>query len=366
MCLQGDYCLYADKISVNDIKELMSNHILIKSKYLVKRRGYRPILFFAGILAVALGLFFWQSNTRSKPTSESLATTSIYEMDYSVSALDDSNTSTTIKFGHALFNNSPKYLGANGKQYSGNGLSCTNCHLNGGTKPYAAPLIGVVQRFPQFRGRENKVGTIEERINGCMERSMNGRAMPVDSSEMLALVSYLAWLGRYAPSNGRIAGEGFASINLPNRPVDLSHGQEIFAGRCMVCHGENGQGKDSDDGQTYQYPPLWGSDSYNNGAGMARVITAAQFIKFNMPFGATYENPILTDEEAYDVAGYINQQTRPVKPNLDRDFPDRKTKPVSTPYPPFADPFPLEQHQRGPFQPIMEFYAKTYEIRKAK
>ncbi len=99
---------------------------------------------------------------------------------------------------------------------------------------------------------------------------------------------------------------------------------------------------------------------------MTRVITAAQFIKGNMPFGTTYDRPILTDEEAYDVAGYINQQQRPEKPNRAVDFPDLKKKPVSTPYGPYADNFSVEQHQLGPFQPIMEYYKKEFNINKSK
>jgi len=99
---------------------------------------------------------------------------------------------------------------------------------------------------------------------------------------------------------------------------------------------------------------------------MNRVITAAQFIKSNMPFGATYQEPILTDEESYDVAGYINQQQRPQKVNPENDFPDLKRKPVSTPYPPYADDFSVQQHQMGPFQPIMEYYMLKYGMKKTK
>jgi len=294
----------------------------------------------------------------------------VYAMDYDVLQLDGSKESETIKYGFDVFRNTPKYLGPESKNkgmaYAGNHLSCTNCHLGSGTKPYAAPLIGVVQRFPQYRGRENKMGTIEERINGCMERSMNGKMMPDDGDEMKAMVAYLGWLGRYAPKDGKIKGQGFVKIDIPERAVDLELGKTVFTKHCITCHGTDGQGSKSADGITYQYPPLWGDDSYNNGAGMTRVITAAQFIKANMPYGTTYDNPVLTDEEAYDVAGYINQQLRPTKENLEADFPDLKKKPVSTPYPPYTDTFSLTQHQLGPFQPIMEHYKREYNIVKSK
>ncbi|CAM3575437.1 c-type cytochrome [Zobellia roscoffensis] len=296
----------------------------------------------------------------------------MYDMNYDISKLTNSDEDELIKQGYEVFRNTSKYIGPNSgksnKVFAGNNLSCSNCHLWSGTKPYAAPLIGIIQRFPQFRGRENKIGTIEERINGCMERSMNGKMLPPESKEMKAMISYLNWLSRFAPKDGKIKGQGFVKIKIPDRAVNLEMGKSVFTANCIVCHGKNGQGKRSVDGVDthYEYPPLWGGDSYNNGAGMTRVITAAQFIKTNMPFGATYENPVLTDEEAYDVAGFINQQRRPQKLNKDKDFPDLKKKPVSTPYPPYADTFSITQHQLGPFKPIIDHYKINHNIVKSK
>ncbi|MGB5555083.1 MAG: c-type cytochrome [Flavobacteriaceae bacterium] len=290
--------------------------------------------------------------------------------EYDISLLDNSKENKEIKFGHELFINTPKYIGPdNGNpntRYSGNRLACNNCHLKAGTKPYSAPLIGIVKRFPQFRGRENKIGTIEERINGCLERSMNGKAMDPLGIEMQALVKYLTWLSRLSPEDGKIAGQGFMKIKLPQRAVNLENGKQVFETNCISCHGGNGQGHIAPGSFSYQYPPLWGNDSYNNGAGMTRVITAAQFIKANMPFGTTYEAPFLNDEEAYDVAGYINQHERPEKPNREADFPDLTKKPVSTPYGPYADIFSDQQHKSGPFQPIIEYYKNEFNIVKSK
>ncbi len=289
----------------------------------------------------------------------------VYHNRYDIDVLGDSPRASTIKYGRELFDNTPKYLGPESEApYAGNRLSCTNCHLQSGTKPYAAPLIGIVQRFPQFRKRENKMGSLEERINGCMLRSMNGSPLPTDSKEMKALIAYMEWLGRYAPVDGKIKGQGFVRIALPNRPVDLEAGKMVFEKHCIPCHGDDGKGKKAAIGQGYLYPPLWGADSYNNGAGMTRVITAANFIKGNMPFGATFDKPVLTDEEAYDVAGYINRMSRPKKKGLDRDYPDLKKKPLSSPYGPFADHFPLEQHQLGPYPPIVEYYKNQYRLIK--
>ncbi|OUR90810.1 cytochrome C [Flavobacteriales bacterium 34_180_T64] len=294
----------------------------------------------------------------------------VYYMNYNAAALDDSEKNKIIKYGFELFQNTAKHIGPESENpelsYAGNRLSCNNCHLNSGTKPYSAPLIGIIQRFPQFRGRENKMGTIEERINGCFERSMNGIKLHTDSKEMKAYVAYLEYLSRYAPEDGEIEGQGFLKLKIPERAIDLEHGKKVFITHCIICHQSDGQGIKSANGFNYEYPPLWGNDSYNDGAGMTRVLTSARFIKANMPFGTTYDSPFLTDEEAYDVAGFINQQQRPIKSHPEKDFPDIKKKPVSTPYPPYADNFSIDQHQKGPFQPIIEYYKNQYNIIKTK
>ena len=292
----------------------------------------------------------------------------VYLKDYSLAGLPDSEESRMVRLGYEIFRNTPEYLGPDraepGMGLAGNRLACANCHLDAGTRPFAAPLIGVVQRFPQYRGRENKIGTLEERINGCMERSMNGSRLPGDSPAMRAMLSYLDWLSRYAPEDGSIQGQGFPKLEIPDRAVSLEHGARVYAMQCAVCHGADGQGRPAGSGPGYLYPPLWGADSYNNGAGMTRVLTAAAFIKGNMPYGTRFDRPLLTDEEAYDVAGYINSQERPEKMHREADFPDLTKKPVSTPYGPYSDGFSESQHRLGPFQPIMAYYKQTYNITK--
>ena len=228
--------------------------------------------------------------------------------------------------------------------------------------------LSFIERFPQFGGRGNKIGTIEDRINGCMERSMNGKMLPIDSDKMEAIVAYMDWLGEDLPANRKAEFKGYPKIEIPNVAVNLEKGNQVYKKECVICHGENGGGVlNTADGKSYTYPPLWGADSFNDGAGMHRVITAAEFIKSNMPYlQATWDNPKLTDEEAYHVAGYINSFSRPHKLNSENDYPDKKLKPVSTPYGPWSDDFSPEQHKYGPFPPIMEYYKKEYGITKTK
>lgn len=71
-----------------------------------------------------------------------------------------------------------------------------------------------------------------------------------------------------------------------------------------------------------------------------------------MPYQeATWKNPKLTDEEAWDVAAYISSQPRPVK-FFPYDWKNVSKKPFDYPFGPYADNFSEQQHKYGPFEPI--------------
>ncbi|MGE8428219.1 MAG: c-type cytochrome [Sphingobacterium sp.] len=260
----------------------------------------------------------------------------------------DSPEGKMASYGEKLIKNTYDYF-YDGEVKIGNKLACSSCHLNGGTKAFAAPYVGLTNVFPTYIGRENKIESLEERINGCFERSMNGRAIPENSKEMRAIVTYIKNISVNTVNKGRLAGQGFIKMDIPNRAADLKHGQVVFENKCTSCHGRDGQGLPQTAGKGYQYPPLWGKDSYNDGAGMARLLTAARFIKANMPLGATYDAPQLKDDEAYDVAAYINSFDRPQKTDKQLDYPNLSKKPKDSPYPPYADNVSIEQHKLGPF-----------------
>ena len=245
-------------------------------------------------------------------------------------------------------------------RFSGNGLECQSCHQDAGTKKFGLPLAGVWGLFPLFIGRENEVRTLEDRINGCMERSMNGRALPVGGPEMKAMLAYIRFISANVPTGRSAEGRATPPLPLPTAASDPKHGAAVFAATCAVCHQADGQGKrsgpeDAAQRHRYQFPPLWGQDSYNDGAGMARPITAASFIQANMPFGTDYAHPVLGVQDAFDVAVFIDGQPRPHRAGNELDFPDRALKPADATYPPFLGPFPPSQHLTGPWQPIQQW-----------
>jgi thiosulfate dehydrogenase len=280
-------------------------------------------------------------------------------------ALPEGIWKDTVLYGRRLFAETPSLIGPEAaspaRRFSGNNLSCQSCHLAAGTQAYALPMVGVFAAFPAYLARENDVRTIEDRIEGCLERSMNGRALPADGREMKAMVAYLQFLSSGVPVGKTVEGRGAPALPYLDRAADVAKGRAVYTATCQVCHQPDGQGLRKGkpgDGLGYVYPPLWGHDSFNDGAGMHRLITSANYIRANMPFGTTYRAPVLSVEDAWDVAAYINSQPRPSRPHLDLDYPDRSKKPVDAPFLPFADTFSLEQHRLGPFGPIADAQKK--------
>lgn len=193
-------------------------------------------------------------------------------------------------------------------EHVGNRLRCTSCHFDNGTRANVMPWIGVYGQFPQYRSRAGGIQIVEDRINDCFERSMNGKALPHDSPALRDIIAYLSFLSLGIPAGSRVAGQGLPPIKP--LPGDTVRGAALYASTCARCHGASGEGGVA--------PPLWGPGSYNIGAGMARVRTAAAFVRVAMP----YDTPgILSDQDAFDVATYINTRPRPDFPGKENDWP---------------------------------------------
>lgn len=274
-------------------------------------------------------------------------------------SLPDTQQNRLVRRGHDLIVRTASLIGPlaadPARRFAGNSLNCQSCHLDGGTRPFALPLIGVVEDFPQYRARSGKIDTIEDRINGCLSRSLNGRPMPNPDPDMIAMVAYLRFLSSTHPAGQPVPGRGLPRMAELSRPADPDRGKAVYDQHCAVCHGADGQGQRAsppDENEGYVIPPLWGPDSYNQGAGMARLITAANFIRANMPRGTTWQSPILRAADAWDVAAFVNAQPRPGFRDAARDYPALNEKPVDAPYGPWADGLPAQMHRLGPFEPI--------------
>lgn len=227
-------------------------------------------------------------------------------------SMPDGPIGESIRRGRELITDTQHQLPAN----VGNGLNCSSCHLNGGTVAYAAPYVGLTGLFPEYRARSAKVISLQQRINACFQRSLNGTPLPWDSNEMNAMLAYISWLSTGVTTGKALPGRGFVAIDT-TLVADETRGKVIYAAQCASCHGADGQGANTETGG-YLYPPLWGERSFNLGAGMARHFTAAAFIKHNMPQG---KGESLSVQEAVDVAYYVTHQPRPDFPARVNDWP---------------------------------------------
>ena len=270
-----------------------------------------------------------------------------------------------VRRGHDLITATYAHIGPavadEAKRYAGNNLACSNCHLNAGTKKFGIPLWGLKGLFPQYSFEAGKEISIEDRVNSCMTRSMNGKPLPVDSEEMKAFVAFIDFLSTGAKRGETLSGLGAGKMPELKRAADPVRGKAVYARTCAPCHQLDGQGVLRDRHLLnfgYVNPPLWGPDSFNDGAGMATLIAFANFVHFNMPNGTSYTHPRLTQQDAWDVGAYVISQPRPKRADLDKDFPDRLAKPADIPYGPYADGFSQKQHMYGPFGPIRAAIAR--------
>ena len=245
--------------------------------------------------------------------------------------LDDSKLSKDIKWGYQIFTDTPHEAS---KFAPGRG-SCNNCHLNGGQRERALPLVGVAGMFPEYNRRAGRLISLADRVVDCFLRSQNatGRltsetegAPPADASslpsptakEVLALSAYITWLSNGTPVGKNPTWRGQNSIDakalLPMNKLDRSRGETVYAERCSSCHGLDGQGVQIG---TKKAGPLWGPDSWNDGAGAARIYTLAGIIRYSMPY---LDPGSLTDDDAQHVAAFINSKPRPAYPFKDQDY----------------------------------------------
>jgi thiosulfate dehydrogenase len=213
----------------------------------------------------------------------------------------------TIKLGRAIFVHTQDYA----KGLVGNGLNCVNCHLDAGRKADSAPLWAAYVMFPAYRDKNKKVNSFEDRLAGCFRFSMNGTAPEYNSKEMIALTAYSYWLAKGAPTGVELAGRGYPKLDPPALKADVTRGAQVYQANCAICHGADGLGTQVNG--RYAFPPLWGKDSYNAGAGMHSAKNAAAFIKANMPLGLGNS---LTIQQAWDVAEFVNSHDRPPDPRL--------------------------------------------------
>lgn len=267
-----------------------------------------------------------------------------------------------IDYGKDLILNTSMYFGPNGSiSQTSNGMNCTNCHLDAGTRDFGNNYKAVFANYPKFRERSGMKESLEKRINDCFQRSLNGNVLPENSAEIKAMMAYINSVGKNVPKNTTPEGSGITKLKLLTRAANPDFGKLVYDAKCTQCHGQSGEGSVSGNksGSYFIYPPLWGKNSFNTSAGLSRIKNLSGFIYDNMPYNsATHQSPVLSEEEAWDVAAYIISKSRPEK-FFKEDWPNLKTKPIDYAYAPYADSFSEKQHKFGPYQAILDFRKKN-------
>ena len=233
------------------------------------------------------------------------------------SAIPDDEFGKDVRLGQAIFNGTSPDAAA----FVGNSLRCASCHLDAGRLADSAPLWGAYVTYPTYRSKNGHVNTLAERMQGCFQYSMNGKAPPLGDKVLVALESYAFFLAKGAPVGTKLAGSGYPTPPKPALPMDFARGAVVFAEKCSLCHGPEGQGQSSHGGVVF--PPLWGPDSFNWGAGMGSIKNAAGFIKANMPLS---QGNTLSDQEAWDVAAFMDSHERPQDPRFQGSIADTRKK----------------------------------------
>jgi len=247
-------------------------------------------------------------------------------------SLDNSKLSHDIKWGFRLFTNTPHEA----PQFAPSKMSCNNCHLNGGQREKSLPLVNVAGMFPEYNRRSGRLYSLNDRIVDCFLRSENATGAVEDdlpsttSPEVLALAAYITYIARGSEVGKNPSWRG-QNVIAPSNMIDVgkldpSRGEALFMEHCTNCHGEDGQGVQIGDKKP---GPLWGPDSWNDGAGAARIYTLAGIIRYAMPY---LDPGRLTDEEAQQIAAFINSKPRPQYPFKNQDYRTEKLPPDSVYY----------------------------------
>ena len=268
-----------------------------------------------------------------------------------------------IKYGKDLIVRTAAYFGPNGSLVQlSNGMNCQNCHLSAGTRLYGNNFASFIAAYPKMSARSGKVEPATQRIVECFRRSLSGKSPDTTAKEVQAMLAYMKWLGKDVKKSTELFCNATEKLPYLNGSANPLKGKLIYNAKCQSCHGAGGQGLLAADKKSYVYPPLWGPHSYNDGAGMYRIGNLAGFVKNNMPYGVTYENPQLSDEECWNVAAFINTQPRPHR-DQHNDYTNIYKKPIDAPFGPYVDTFSERQHKLGPFKPILA-YLQTHRGKK--
>ncbi len=276
------------------------------------------------ILVITMGVIFLMANQlkmnkEATPETDEAPAEEVAGITHSPPSMDDvpeGPLGEAILRGYDLVNDTSNVLrdeatSVEAGEAAVNQLSCTSCHAGAGLEEDSSSMVGVSAVYPMYIPRSDQIVTLEERINGCMVRSMNGEKFADDDEDLDAMVAYLTYISEGIPTGAELPWRHLNNMDDVPTP-SVADGEEFYQQSCIACHAADGVGTGSNTG-----PALWGEGSFNDGAGLARMSKMAGYIQRNMPVGS--ENT-LSDQEASDLAAFILSQDRPIFKGHDKDW----------------------------------------------
>jgi thiosulfate dehydrogenase len=208
-----------------------------------------------------------------------------------------------VTLGYQIVTETRKYAA----RYVGNGLECSDCHFRGGItqggRGGGISLVGVAATYPaSTAGRGPGEGSLVDLVaktNLCLQTNMNGKPLSPQSKEMRGILAYYQWISKGLPIYEKIPWLGLKPM-AGGEAADQARGAQVYAQKCSACHGRDGKG-------TQAGPPLWGPQSFGDGATLAKPESLSAFTHLNMPLG----NPDLTQQQAMDVGLFAASRPRP-------------------------------------------------------
>src|SRR5690554_4651006 len=282
------------------------------------------------LVVIVAAVFWWQRTplTDSNPYVFAVVDEEGKPTDMKYTVPDDKDilnheNSEQIFYGKRLLNETKRLL----PDHVGASMNCNSCHISQGKIPLGDPYINSYNSYPRVMPRSGKEVDLVGRINGCFQRSMNGTPLERESDEMQAMVAYMEWLAQNTPKDHKVDISNAGTIDTSLVP-DPERGAVIYHAQCATCHGDNGEGIKDSRGDIV-FPPLWGDESFNIGAGMARTYKAAAFVKYNMHKGIQTKGlwghgNVLSDQDAVDVSQFFTHKPRPDFPGKVNDWPTGK------------------------------------------
>lgn len=193
------------------------------------------------------------------------------------------------------------------------GLSCQSCHRDAGDRPNAASISHGAVALPHMMTSMSQPIRFDRRVLMCFARSLDSLDLGLDAPELIHINVYANWLAQKEklPIGVLPPGRGIPLLfDALGKGQSFLAGERVYRSYCQPCHGFAGNGG----GVPFNGrvpPPIAGPESFTRAASTADPFRLAGFVQANMPPGATKDHPVLTDQQALDVAAYLARLGRP-------------------------------------------------------